>query len=133
MKRPESCGTCAEDDPQPFSQAGSADVPARGVATEDPVAVRVRRGEVIVGRRGQLTPGSSSSISWVIVGATARSLSKAVTWRCLIQVTPLLDRFIAFSAVATGTSSAAITPVPGLVSSCSTSAASSHDQHRLAR
>ena len=58
-------------------------------------------------------PGSWSSISCVIVGATASSLRKVVTWGCLIQVTPLLDRFIDFSAAATGTSSAAITPVPG--------------------
>lgn len=44
-----------------------------------------------------------------------------------------MDRFIDFNAAATGTSSAAITPVSGLVSSRSTRTASSHDQHRLPR
>lgn len=44
---------------------------------------------------------SSSSIPWVTVGATARPLRKAVT-SCLIQVNPLLERFMDFSAVAHG-------------------------------
>ena len=45
----------------------------------------------------------------LIAGAIAKSLRKADTWCCLIQVTPLLDLFIDFKAAATGTSSAAVT------------------------
>ncbi len=69
----------------------------------------------------------------MIIGASARSFRKALTWVCRIQVRPLLARFIDFNAAAIGTSSGAITPVRGSVRSWSTTTASSHGQHRLPR
>lgn len=74
--------------------------------------------------------GSSSKVSWVIFGATARLRRNAVTCFWRIYVRPLLARFMVFNAAASGISSDAIDPVAWSVSRSSTTLPMAQVQQR---